>query len=371
MTTSDRSARVHRGENGTDPLPSGLRLNEIQFMATHNSSHQLMPPDERFTWLMGSNLDSYRYEHLPLDRQLGEQAVRGLELDLYPDTQGGLYRHPLARRWRRRGPRPESLWDEPGFKVMHGPDADYRTSCPTLTGALQTISAWSTSNPGHVPIVVQLELKGSWPWARLTGGARVPRWTTTVLDDLDREIRAVFADHRIITPDRVRGDAETLEHGVLTSGWPLLDDVRGHVMFFLDYGDNTYVRDNYRAGRPNLEGRVAFTTPPPAETDSAFIMVNDPRGANGAHITDLVRRGYLVRTRSDDPVSTAKANQHNRVAAALDSGAHMISTDFPQPGLAFRWGDGEFRAQLPGGVPVRVNPSVVTGAGRGQVSSRP
>src|SRR3546814_15774443 len=129
---------------------------------------------------------------------------------------------------------------------MHGPDADYRTSCPTLTGALQTISAWSGSNPGHVPVVIQLELKGSWPWARLTGGARVPRWTTTILDDLDGEIRAVFDDDRIITPDRVRGDTEPLEHAVLASGWPLLDDVRGHVRSFLDYCHTPSVRSDER-----------------------------------------------------------------------------------------------------------------------------
>jgi hypothetical protein len=359
VTESDSVLSQRRVD--TDPLPPGLRLNQIQFMATHNSSHQLMAPDERCTWLMGSNLDSYRYEHLPLDRQLGEQAVRGVELDLYPDPEGGLYRRPLARRRRARGPRPETLWSEPGFKVMHAPDADYRTSCPTLLGALQTIRSWSVAHPDHVPIVIQLELKGPWSWARVTGGARVPRWTTDILDDLDGEIRSVFDGSTIITPDRIRANAATLEQAVLSCGWPLVDELRGSVLFFFDYGDNEYIRDNYRAGRPSLEGRVAFTTPPPGQPDSAFIMVNDPRGDRGPHITDLVRRGYLVRTRADEPVSTAKANEHDRVDAALNSGAHMISTDFPQPGLAFRWGDGQFVAQLPGGATVQVNP--VTGTG--------
>ncbi|WP_307797314.1 Ca2+-dependent phosphoinositide-specific phospholipase C [Williamsia soli] len=343
-----------------DALPSGLRLNQIQFMATHNSCHQLMPPDERFAFLMGDNLDSYRYEHPPIDVQLGQQHVRGVELDLYPDPAGGRYRYPLARRWQRRGPRPEKLWDAPGFKVMHAPDADYRTSCPTLTGALRTIKAWSLAHQGHVPIVVQLELKASWPWALVTGGARVPRWTPAVLDDLDAEVRRVFDDAALLTPDRVRGVAPTLEEAVLTTGWPLVDDVRGTVLFFLDYGDQDYIRDNYRHGRPSLLGRVAFTTPPPGHEDSAFIMHNDPRGPNAERITDLVRRGYLVRTRSDEPVSTAKRNEHDRPAAALASGAHMISTDFPKPGLAFRWGDGRFVAQLPGGVAVRPNPITVS-----------
>jgi hypothetical protein len=170
----------------------------------------------------------------------------------------------------------------------------------------------------------------------------------------------VFADGDIITPDEIRGDAATLEAAVLTDGWPPVDDVRGKVLFFFDYGDNEYVRDNYRAGRPSLQGRIAFTTPPPGHPDSAFIMVNDPRGAQGARITALVERGYLVRTRADDPVSTAKADERSRVDAALSSGAHMISTDFPRPGLAFRWGDGLFVAQLPGGAAVRPNPVVTS-----------
>ncbi|WP_020108529.1 Ca2+-dependent phosphoinositide-specific phospholipase C [Nocardia sp. 348MFTsu5.1] len=349
-----------------DPLPAGLQLNQIQFMATHNSSHQLMTPDERFGWLMGSNLDSYRYEHLPLDRQLTDQHVRGIELDVYPDPEGGRYAWPLARRWRGRGPRPEPLWGRPGFKVMHAPDADYRTSCPTLTGALQTVKRWSREHPGHVPVVIQLELKASWPWALVLRGARVPRWSPAVLDALDAEIRSVFDDESaLLTPDRIRGSAPTLEQAVLGPGWPQVDDVRGTVLFFLDYGDQDYIRDNYRAGRPSLEGRVAFTTPPPGQPDSAFIMHNDPRGQGFLRIRELVNRGYLVRTRSDDPVSTAKADEHRRPRMALASGAHMISTDFPVPGLAFRWGDGAFVSCLPGGSAVRANPVTAAGGARG------
>ena len=349
----------------TDPLPAGLRLGEIQFMATHNSSHRLMAPDERFGVLMGSNLDSYRYEHLPLDQQLRDQNVRGIELDVYPDPEGGRYARPLARSWRGRGRRNESLWQQPGFKVMHAPDGDYQTGCPTMIGALQTVKHWSDAHPDHVPVVIQLELKTTWPWARVLRGARVPRWSTAILELLDAEIRSVFDERSLLTPDRIRGTAPTLEQAVLGSGWPLVDDVRGSVLFFLDHGDHNDVRDNYRIGRPSLEGRVAFTTPPPGQPDSAFMMQNDPRGQGFLRIRELVNRGYLVRTRSDDPVSTAKADEHRRPTLALASGAHMISTDFPVPGLAFRWGDGTFVSRLPDGSAVRPNPVTAARIGEG------
>jgi hypothetical protein len=87
-------------------------------------------------------------------------------------------------------------------------------------------------------------------------------------------------------------------------------------------------------------------------------MVNDPRGANAAVITDLVQRGYFVRTRSDEPLRTVKDEEFSRVETALASGAQMITTDFPTVGMAARW-DSDFVAELPGGVPVRCNP--VTG----------
>ena len=84
-------------------------------------------------------------------------------------------------------------------------------------------------------------------------------------------------------------------------------------------------------------------------------QINDPRAANQAAIQDLVRRGYLVRTRSDEPFATVKNEEFSRVQAALDSGAQVITTDFPTVGMAARW-DSDFVAELPGGAVVRCNP---------------
>ncbi len=91
---------------------------------------------------------------------------------------------------------------------------------------------------------------------------------------------------------------------MLTKGWPTLDPARGKVLFFFDNGGAGEIRDLYRAGKPNLEGRAVFTRGPEGQPDAAVTMVNDPRGANQAEIQRLVRKGYLVRTRSDEPMST-------------------------------------------------------------------
>jgi Phosphoinositide phospholipase C, Ca2+-dependent len=111
-----------------------------------------------------------------------------------------------------------------------------------------------------------------------------------------------------------------------------LDDVRGEVLFFFDNGGPGAIRDSYLAGRPNLEGRAVFTRGPEGRPDAAVTMVNDPRDANSAEIQRLVRKGYFVRTRSDEPTSTVLNNETSRLGIALGSGAQMITTDFRWPG---------------------------------------
>jgi hypothetical protein len=125
-------------------------------------------------------------------------------------------------------------------------------------------------------------------------------------------------------------------------------------VFLLD-NDPGAIRNAYRAGRPSLEGRVIFTNSRPGQPDAAFIKRNEPRGVNTAQIQDLVRQGYLVRTRSDLPLSTVTSGDTSLLDAALRSGAHVVSTDFPEVGMSARY-DSDFVARLPEGGPARCNP---------------
>jgi hypothetical protein len=129
------------------------------------------------------------------------------------------------------------------------------------------------------------------------------------------------------------------------------------VLFFFDNGGPGAIRDMYLAGRPNLEGRAVFTRGNAGSPDAAITMVNDPRGANTATIQSLVRQGYIVRTRSDEPLRTIRENDYSRVGISLASGAQMITTDFPTVGMTARY-DSEFVAELPGGAAVRCNPLI-------------
>jgi Phosphoinositide phospholipase C, Ca2+-dependent len=336
-----------------------VRLNELQAIGTHNSYKRELSEAEQAEYdeiiSTPGDYDAFlAYSHASIPNQFEHQDVRGLELDLFGDPDGGLYAEPMVRKRLGLGPLPDPDWRRPGIKVLHIADFDYATTCVLFVTCLQQIESWSDSNSGHVPLTILLELKRSDSRAVAQGGVVAPAWDAAALDALDAEIRSVFREDDMITPDDVRRPGLTLEQSVLRYGWPSLKESRGQVIFLLD-NDPGSIRNAYTAGRPSLEGRVIFTNSRAGQSDAAFIKRNEPRGANTAQIQELVRSGYLVRTRSDLPLSTVKSEDTAMLEAALRSGAHVISTDFPEVGMSSRY-DSDYVARLPEGGPARCNP---------------
>ncbi|MBO8194975.1 phosphatidylinositol-specific phospholipase C1-like protein [Streptomyces oryzae] len=358
--TAQSGTAAERGGHG-DPA-GNLRLTQLQAMATHNSYHRETTSlaEQNLMSRYDPNWQTLLYSHSSLPVQFERQRARGIELDVFPDPQGGLYADPLIRKRAGLPPLDEPGLRTPGFKVLHWADFDYRSTCVTLRGCLRQVKKWSDSRPGHVAVPILLELKQTDPRLEEQGGAKSPPWDTAMLDALDEEIRSVFPDDETVTPDDIRRPGRTLEQSVLRYGWPKVRDTRGQVTFFMD-NDGKEIQDAYRAGgRESLQGRVLFTDSEPGRPDAAFMKVNDPTGANKAVIRDLVRRGFFVRTRSDVPLEQARSGDTGMLRDALSSGAQMVSTDFPVPGLAARYGS-DYVAELPGdrSRAVRCNP--VTG----------
>jgi hypothetical protein len=333
---------------------SAVRLNQLQSIGSHNSYHLEAPKVEADlrAQIDPAGQQALEYQHLPLQQQFSQQAVRQIELDVWADPNGWLYASPLIR-WATNGGPYELAMLAPGTKVLHIQDIDYHTTCLTLVSCLSEVKTWSGANQSHVPIAILLELKDT-P-INVNGipfTVPVP-WTAERMDALDAEIRSVFPEHRTITPDDVRGNSSTLERAVLTKGWPTLAQSRGQVMFLMDNA-GAY-RTDYLAGHDSLRGRVMFTNSTPGQPDAAFIKENDPTGANQARIADEVGRGYVVRTRADTDTRQARTGDTTMRDAALASGAQWVSTDYPAPGMASRFGT-SYVAQLPGGAPARCNP---------------
>jgi len=345
----------------TEPEPVELRLNHLQVIGSHNSYH-LAPREELASALEALAPSLFReidYTHLPLTEQLEEHGIRQFELDVVADPEGGLYATPGALEVLGIDEPPIAELQQPGFKVQHIQDVDYNSTCLTLVACLGEIEAWSSEHPDHLPIMVMIETKTQTvqEGAESIGvelpdlgdiWADPPEMTPELFDDLEAELLSVFDRERIITPDDVRGDRETLEDAVLLDGWPTVEESRGKVMFALvDTGPSA---DVYREGAPALEGRLAFTSSTPGEPDAAFVRVDDSL-EDGEQLRKWALDGYLIRTRTDVPGVHAPEDDTALRDAALESGAHFLSTDYY---VAHE--ETGYVVELPGGVVARCNP---------------
>ncbi|MEW6270977.1 MAG: phosphatidylinositol-specific phospholipase C1-like protein [Thermodesulfobacteriota bacterium] len=339
--------------SGAYPRDDELRLNHMQVLGSHNSYH-IEPQPALFSLLsafLGPAAEGFEYTHLPLAEQFSTQGIRQIELDVFADPEGGLYAERAGQRVATGdGASNVPALDEPGFKVLHVQDVDFETTCFTFVECLEQVRAWSDGNPGHAPLFILVEAKDDTiPDPGLGFVIPLPIGASE-FDVLDAEIRSVFPSDRLITPDDVRGEHETLEAAILAGGWPTLGAARGKVFFGLDNGGAK--KDAYVAGHPSLRGRVLFTSSLPGEPEAAFVKLNDPI-ADGELIRDLVSRGFIVRTRADADTVQARTGDNTQRDAALASGAQFVSTDYPVPDPDFGTG---YRVEIPGGTPARCNP---------------
>ena len=294
-----------------------MRLNEIQVIATHNSYH-VQPEEPRFSEMIARNprAASWGYTHAPLNEQL-DSGVRGFELDVYYQPDGY-------------------------FKVLHVPDFDYGTTCDTFVDCLGVIRDWSLASPSHVPIFTHIEVKDrQYPTVK----TKILPVRAPELRILEQEIRSVFDGAHLLRPDDLRGPYASPREGLEKRGWPLLDEVRGKCIFILH--NRGIHREEFLRGNPTLQGRALFNFAVPGEPDAAFLIRDNPYDES---IPGLVRAGYIIRTRDGGP------NNPSRLQQALQSGAHLISTDYPPDEPDGATG---YRVYFDAGAVVRANPIAI------------
>ena len=335
-------------------IDANVAINQLQSFGTHNSYKEKIPDvemaliNERLP-KVGPTLD---YEHRSLAEQL-DKGARQIELDPSDDPDGGLYSTPLARKiLAERGvalaPYDLSAMAKPGIKVIHVADIDYRSHCLLFIDCLKQVKAWSDAHPDHTPILMMINPKSSGiPWV---GAAKVLPWVKASFDRMDAEIRTVFSEDQLITPDDVRGNHATLREAVLAGGWPKLGQARGKIIFTMDLSPEANAP--YAEGHPSLKGRVAFMTTFPDAPEAAYFTMNDPEPQQ-AEIQKLVKQGFLIRTRADADTKEAREGTTVRHDAAIASGAQFISTDYLWPDPRFGTG---YTASLPDGAITRCNP---------------
>jgi hypothetical protein len=298
-------------------LDSTLRLNQVQVLGSHNSYHaepypQVLAALRNVNVATAAGLD---YGHRPLPAQF-DLGVRQIELDVWADPAGGKYAHPSLPQSLGIPPPDPAIMRAPGFKVLHEANIDTHSTCLTFVLCLRTVRTWSDAHRGHVPIMVDVEMKD-------------PTATPATFDALDAEIRSVLSATDLLTPDDVRGNDPSL-------------------MFMLDNANFAAIE---LAGHPSLRGRILFAPSAPGDGDAAVAKLNDPI-VDAAKIKAALAANMLVRTRADADTVQARADSTTMRQAALTGGAQFVSTDYEVPDPRF----GPYVVKMPGGTPARCNP---------------
>ncbi|WP_029252240.1 Ca2+-dependent phosphoinositide-specific phospholipase C [Paraoerskovia marina] len=279
----------------TDPagdatVSDHLAYDDLQVIGTHNSYV------EEPTWLQlqliglvePASKSTLRYGHDPLWDQL-EDGVRSIEWDV-----------------RDHGDR---------FSMAHVPLVANRGTSPDLELALEELGLWSSSHPDHLPVSLMVEFKKDYafldPSLQAFDADSYDRWDALLEESLGE---ALF------TPDDLRGSAPSPRDAVETTGWPTVGELRGRILVFA--WDDEEVREQYLAGHENLRGRAMFTSSRTGGSDAVFAVHDDP---HDAAIADAAAAGIVVRTRTDADLDVGGDD----LAAALASGANILSTDFP------------------------------------------
>jgi len=330
-------------------VPDSVKMNRIQVIGSHNSYKKAIDPAlfKMFQQRDSVSASKIDYEHISIAEQL-DMGLLNLEVDVYADAKGGKYAHPKGLDWvKGQAPYDEKgIMKEPGFKVLHIPDLDFRNDYLTLKNLLAELRTWSEKHPHHYPVFITLEPKDG---ASKSKEITEPEpFTTEVFDQLDKALIDGLGKEHLIMPDMVRGKYKTLEEAILHDNWPTVKAVEGKFAFILDAKDAK--RDLYIAGHPALKGRVVFTNSDPGSPEAAMMIRNDP---NDPEIKDLVEKGYIIRTRADSDTREARLNDRSSFIAACNSGAQIITTDYYRKSTHFK---SDYEISFEGKKYCRLNP---------------
>jgi len=310
-------------------LDANLRLNQLQFVGTADS-YKLAPSSQMLSLIsMGGKKDAeaLNFGEPALAQQL-DAGARALEFDIAYDPKGGLFKNPAGASMSGEllDPAYVAAMSQPGFKVIHVLDIDFRSNCLTLKDCLTEVVTWSRTHPDHLPILIALHTNDS--KTPMPGATRPMPFDADAFAQLDREISSLFTPEELITPDEVKGAYPTLREAVRAGAWPSLTQARGKVIFLLD--DSPQKAALYAGPNQALEGRPLFVATDENSPLASFICIDDPV-KDGLRISSDVAQGFIVKTRADEDTREAREGDIARREAAFSSGAQFVVTDFLLP----------------------------------------
>jgi hypothetical protein len=326
----------------------GLKMNQTQVIGSHNS-YKIGIEQPLMDMILTDRPEAIglAYTHIPITDQL-DLGLRSLEIDVLFDPEGGRFSNPkglemLSSMGKETQPYSPEAMKQPGFKVLHVPDIDFRSHCAMFKGCLSDILEWSKAHNDHLPIIITINPKSD--GLDRPGFAKVLPFDKKVLDALDAEIMDVLTPDDLITPKQVKGGQTTLRKAVLNNGWPDLAHAKGKILFVLDARKeltDLYISDDDDYNKP------MFSDTDADNPHAAFFIMNNPVEQE-KEIAGLVQQGFMVRTRSDADTREARSGDKTRFEAAIRSGAQVITTDYylkslsPDKDFEIIFGDGRYQ----------------------------
>ena len=287
-----------------EAIGSGVKFNEVSFMATHNSYERQgcsaykkifkKLEDLTFGIVAGSRPD---FESEDLTDQF-EAGIRSIELDVETKDDNG----------------------EISFVVSHKPGIEIRSTCYDFKKALTEIKMWSDHNPNHLPITIIIEPKKDVPFY-----SGLENFSVEYAQKLDEVIRETLGD-ALLTPADMLGSYSSFKEMRENDGWLTLEDTLGKVMVLLHETD---VTEEYIALDSGIRTQAMFPMLRADDADrdcASFLIINDADDALEYSQELIYAKKLAVRTRTDNYYTDEKDCQRD---TAISSGANIISTDHP------------------------------------------
>lgn len=284
-------------------LESGIKFNEMRFIATHNS-YQSEATDA--TKKLYRSLSGLTFGILPKDKAefmsetLTDQfnsGVRSIEMDIETFDRDG----------------------EISFTCMHAPYIEMTTTCYDFSLALKEIAMWSDNNPNHLPITVIIE-----PKTVILALEDMKGFNYDYALELDTLLREALGN-KLFTPADMLRDYDSFGKMRADDGWCEVKDMLGKVLILLhDCG----ATQEYINADPSLKTQAMFPMlrEGDAEKDYAsFILSNNPTKFLKSEDYIVGEQKLIVRTRADSYASISE----KKAESALECKAHIVSTDYP------------------------------------------
>ena len=285
-------------------LKNGVKFNELEFIATHNSYQTQSVEALREIY---GNLSELTFglvsdktgglDSKTLTEQLNS-GIRSIELDIETVVKNG----------------------EVSFRCMHSPGFDMTTNCYDLSLALKEIYLWSENNPNHIPITIIIE-----PKKVFVPIDSMRFFNLKYVNLLDSLLRESFGD-KLFTPADMLRDYDSFADMRAADDWCKVSDMLGSVLVLLH---DTTVTEKYIKQDETIKSQAMFPMlryDDKDESYASFLLINKPQDAV-EHSQEIIGDYKLiVRTQVDTYTSVSREKSEQ----ALLSGSQILSTDYPQ-----------------------------------------